>query len=219
MKGFKKNRLNITEAKFKLLFESSPHGIYLATKEGNIIEANHALLSILGSPSKEATKAINVLKFPSLIKEGYSEKFMQCVTEGKTIEFETRYKTKWGKETYLHSFLVPLKDKQGNTEHVYTLINDISEQKKAERVQKILYNISNAALTIDNLKDLISFIRNELATLIDTTNFFVALYDNKTDSLSLPFYSDEHDHFTNIPAKKNHYAVCYSYKKSRYWQI
>ena len=214
MKRLKKNSSNITAAKFKLLFESSPLGIYLATKEGNIIEANHALLAILGSPSKEATKTINVLHFPPLVERGYSKKFKQCVTEGKTIEFETPYKTKWGKETYLHSFLVPLKDEHGNTEHVYTLIKNVSEQKRAEEVQKILYNISNAVLTTDNLKELISFIRNELATLIDTTNFFVALYDDKTDSLSLPFYSDEHDHFTNIPAKKTITQYVISTKKS-----
>ena len=210
----KQKKTDITEAKFKLLFESSPLGIYLATKEGNIIEANEALLSMLGSPSKEATKAINVLHFPPLVERGYTKKFEECVTRGETIEFETPYKTKWGKETYLHSFLVPLKDKDGNVENVYTLINDITEQKRAETVKEIIYNISNAVLTTDNLKDLISFIRNELATLIDTTNFFVALYDDKTDSLSLPFYSDEHDHFTNIPAKKTITRYVIATKKS-----
>ncbi len=134
MKKYNKNT-NITKAKFKLLFESSPLGIYLATKEGNIIEANEALLSILGSPSKEATKAINVLHFPPLVERGYTKKFEECVVKGETIEFETPYKTKWGKETFLHSFLVPLKDNNGNVEYVYTLINDISEQKRAETVK------------------------------------------------------------------------------------
>jgi len=97
-----------SEKKFKSIFDNSPLGIYMATKDGAIIEANTALLAILGSPSIEATKSINVLTFPPLVKNGYAEKFKTCVKKGITIEMEVPYKTKWGKETYLHSFLVPL---------------------------------------------------------------------------------------------------------------
>ncbi len=202
MKKSGKTSLPNSEKKFKLVFENAPLGIYLATKEGVIIEANKALLSILGSPSVEATKSINVLTFPPLVQNGYAEKFRMCVELGETIEFETPYKTKWGKETYLHSFLVPLKNDEGRVENVYTLVNDISERTRSEKLQKVLYNISNAVITTETLEALIVRIRAELSSLIDTTNFFVALYDAKTDIISLPFYSDEYDHFTSFPAKK-----------------
>ena len=79
---------------------------------------------------------------------------------------------------------------------------DITERKRAEQIQKVLYNISNAVITTDNLKKLISLIQKELGTIIDTTNFYVALYDNKTDTLSLPFFVDEKDEFTTFPAGK-----------------
>ncbi|RLD90829.1 MAG: hypothetical protein DRJ09_03045 [Bacteroidetes bacterium] len=202
MKKSGKTGLPNSEKKFKLIFENSPHGIYMATKDGAIIEANKALLSILGFPSIEATKTINVLTFPPLMQNGYADKFRLCVELGETIEFETPYKTKWGKETYLHSYLVPLKNEEGNVENVYTLINDISHRKRSEKLQQVLYNISNAVITAENLQAMIGIIQTELSTLIDTTNFFVALYDAQTDTISLPFYSDELDHFNSFPAKK-----------------
>ncbi len=79
---------------------------------------------------------------------------------------------------------------------------DITEQKRAEQIQKVLYNISNAVITTDNLKKLISLIQEELGTIIDTTNFYIALYDHKTDTISLPFFIDEKDEFTTFPAGK-----------------
>ncbi len=194
--------LKRSERNFRLIFEHSPLGIYVATRKGQIIDGNKALLNILGSPSIEATKNINVLSFPPLVRNGYAEKFLQCVSEGVTIEIVTPYRTKWGRETELHSFLVPLKNSSGEVEMVYTLLNDITERKRAENIQKVLFNISNATILTDNLKQLILIIKNELGKLIDTTNFFVALYDQETNTLSLPFYSDEHDSYSSFPAEK-----------------
>ncbi|MBN2609956.1 MAG: PAS domain S-box protein [Bacteroidales bacterium] len=62
-------------AKFRLLFEQSPLGIYIATRDGQITDGNQQLLELLGSPGLEATKQINVLKFPVLIENGYAAVF------------------------------------------------------------------------------------------------------------------------------------------------
>ncbi len=79
---------------------------------------------------------------------------------------------------------------------------DITERKRAEQIQKVLYNISNAVITTDNLEKLIILIKDQLGTIIDTTNFFIALYDKETDTISLPFFVDEKDKFTSFPARK-----------------
>ncbi|MBN2236848.1 MAG: GAF domain-containing protein [Bacteroidales bacterium] len=181
----------------------------MATKNGEIIDANHALLEILGSPSIEATKAINVLKFPPLVQNSYADKFNQCVKGGITIEFEMDYKSKWEKKTTLHSFLVPLKDIEGNVSNVYTLIEDITERKRSERIQNIIFKISNAVNATENLEQLISFTRHELGKIIDTSNFYLALYDEQTNSLSLPFFKDSFDNFDSFPAEKTitHYVI------------
>jgi len=196
-KALKESLLN-----FQLIFENSPIGIYMAKKNGEIIDTNQTLLTILGSPSIEATKAINVLKFPPLVENSYADKFKRCVEKGITIEFEMDYKSKWGKLTTLHSFLVPLKDSDGQVSNVYTLIEDITERKRSERIQNILFKISNAVNSTESLEQLIAYIRKELGTIIDTTNFYLALYDEKTNSLTLPFFADKYDNYTKLPAEK-----------------
>ncbi|MCK4359957.1 MAG: PAS domain S-box protein, partial [Candidatus Cloacimonetes bacterium] len=81
-------------------------------------------------------------------------------------------------------------------------LKDITEHKKAEEIQKTLYNISNALNTTDKMRDLYSNIREYLGNILDTKNFYVALYDEKTDSISLPFEVDEKDDYETFPAGK-----------------
>ena len=120
------------EKNFRLLFENSPLGIYIAKPDGTIIDGNEALLRILGSPSLDDTKNINLLTFPPLVKSGYSEKFRECVNENKTVIIEVLYNSKWEKESFLSSYIVPLSNKNGIVEKVYTIILDITKQKAAE---------------------------------------------------------------------------------------
>ncbi len=124
--------LKKSEKSFRLLFESSPLGIYFATPEGKILDGNRAMLDILGSPSLEATKQINVLTFPPLVKNGFAASFKKCVREKRTHLFEVSYTSKWGKKILLSSYIVPLTDAQGKVEKVYTLMQDITERKQAE---------------------------------------------------------------------------------------
>ena len=79
---------------------------------------------------------------------------------------------------------------------------EIIERKRAEQIQKVLYNISNAIITTENFDELIKRIQEELGTIVDTANFYIALYDNKTDTISLPFFKDEKDAISSFPAGK-----------------
>lgn len=82
---------------------------------------------------------------------------------------------------------------------LYTVWRDISEQKKAEVRQQVLYNISTAALSLQNLKEVYATVKRELGRLINTTNIFIALYDEKTDLLTIPFMVDKKDRFQTLP--------------------
>lgn len=126
------SELRETILNFRLIFENSPIGIYLAKPSGKIIDVNQALINILGSPSIEETKKINVLNFPPLVENGYAEKFKECIDNEVTLEFEMDYLSKWGKSISLHSFLVPLKDSKGKINTIYTLIEDITDRKITE---------------------------------------------------------------------------------------
>ncbi|MBN1198184.1 MAG: response regulator, partial [Bacteroidales bacterium] len=54
----------------------------------------------------------------------------------------------------------------------------------------------------ETLDDLLAIVHHELGKIIDTTNFFVALYNEKTDSITLPYHVDFKDKFASFPAGK-----------------
>ncbi len=121
------------ERKYRLIFENSPLGIYTADLEGQITDANLALLSMLGSPSVEHTRTVNILKSEQLKKIGYADDFIKCRENGEIIVREDKYVSVWGKETYLRGYHIPLRDEQGKIEKIYAVIEDISEQKEVEK--------------------------------------------------------------------------------------
>tara|TARA_R110001599_G_scaffold64023_3_gene178710 strand:- start:303018 stop:304355 length:1338 start_codon:yes stop_codon:yes gene_type:complete len=68
---------------------------------------------------------------------------------------------------------------------------DITEYKKAETMQALLYSISEAAFATSDLRTLFQRIHQIIATLIPADNFSVTLYDKETAELSFPYHIDE----------------------------
>lgn len=131
--------LRESEERYRLLFQYSPLGIYVADRDGNILDANERLLVILGSPSIEATKKINVLTLPVLLENGYSDTFRRCVDSNTLLSMEFSYTSLWGKTTFASNYLVPVADASGKVVKVFTLIEDITMRKQnEERIRSLL---------------------------------------------------------------------------------
>jgi PAS domain S-box-containing protein len=113
-----------------------------------------------------------------------------------------RNRNKNGDLLWCEWYNTPLINEEGKVIAVTSLGMDITERIRSEEIKEVIYHISNATNTTDNLKRLIREIQEELSRIIDTTNFFIALYDKNSDTLSLPFFADEQDHFTNFPVGK-----------------
>ncbi len=61
-----------SEQMYRSLFDHSVSGILYSDLDGTIIEINKKMLTLLGSPSIEETKKINLLTFPLLVSSGFS---------------------------------------------------------------------------------------------------------------------------------------------------
>lgn len=70
---------------------------------------------------------------------------------------------------------------------------NLNERRRAETIQTALFQIAQAANRPGTLRDLIETIHQQLGTLIDATNFFVALYDPEHDHYTFPYWIDERD--------------------------
>ena len=71
--------------------------------------------------------------------------------------------------------------------------HDITEHKRTESVQAALLAISEAAHTAADLLALFRSIHAIIGGLLPARNFFVALHDTEHDTLSFPYFVDEHD--------------------------
>jgi len=75
------------------------------------------------------------------------------------------------------------------------LESEVAERIRAETMQGVAYRIAEAANHETDLVDLLRYIRQELGTIIDTRNFYIALPDPEHEMLHFPYYVDE-----NLPA-------------------
>jgi PAS domain S-box-containing protein len=121
-----------SEDKYRRLFEKSPVGIISVDAEGRIEEVNPTLLRILGSPSAEATKAINVFDFPPLVEAGIAKLFRSGIQTGIRLTGEFPYTGKWGVASHLRLTVSPLKDEHGRVTGCEGVVEDVSDRKRLE---------------------------------------------------------------------------------------
>lgn len=86
---------------------------------------------------------------------------------------------------------------------VMEVFYDITDRKRNEKIQEVVYNIANAVNSTLDLDDLNHSIKELLGEVIDTTNFFIALYDEEQGIISVPYLVDEMDTFSSIPLENS----------------
>lgn len=97
-----------------------------------------------------------------------------------------------------------MRDGQGRAIGTFSSGLDVTERERTERSQRAVHEIWNAAHGAKNTAELFQMIREKLGLVLNTENFFVALYDKKTDTISLSYFVDENDQdqFDSFPAGK-----------------
>jgi PAS domain S-box-containing protein len=73
------------------------------------------------------------------------------------------------------------------------LKKEIAERKRAEQVTRTLSAISDAVNTSKDLRELYATIHLILGEIIDLRNFFIALYHEKSQRISFPYFIDQFD--------------------------
>lgn len=124
--------LKQSENLFKCLVNNSPNGILYFDVKGNIIYANPTLLRIIGSPSVELTKKINLLEFKNLVDAGVPDQIELAIKNKSNVQFECTYNSLWGKISALSFSIMPILNEDGEVDKLMSIIQDISESKEAE---------------------------------------------------------------------------------------
>ena len=126
----------------------------------------------------------------------------KAMAEELSIEnFENTIVSKDGKLIYVASNGYPLYDADGYVRGYRGSDTDISSKKRIEMFRDVLYNITKSSFGFQSIEYYLTEVREQLSKVIDTTNFFVALYDKERDMLHKMVYIDEMDYFTEWKAE------------------
>lgn len=123
-----------------------------------------------------------------------------AIADQASFEYEYRIMTISGEYKWVWEKGRGIFNADGELLFLEGFISDLSWRKRNEEVQKVVFNIANAVNVTTTLVELSSLIRNELSRIIDTNNYFIALYNKESNTISLPFMADQKDNFQVFPA-------------------
>lgn len=135
--------------RYEVLLNMAPFGFLLVDLSGEIVEVNQTALKILGSPSEEETKAINMLSYQPLEDAGISQLVRDAITSKQPITRTFSYVSKWNKPSTMKCTACGILDTTGNVCFVAFLIEDIS---LLEQTKDKYFRISRTlASVVDNI--------------------------------------------------------------------
>ncbi len=86
-----------------------------------------------------------------------------------------------------------LHDASGHPVRMIGSVMDVSKQRKAEAIQSAVYRISEAANAAKDLPELYRHIHKVIGGLMPATNFYIALYNDRAQTLTFPYFVDEEE--------------------------
>jgi len=150
-------RLRSSESRFRGLFENVVDGVYIASRDGELIAANPALVDMLGYDSVEELKAAGRTTHLYVNPIDRERVFARLEAEGIVKNFEYRLFRKDGREVVVLENSRAVYDDNGNIVAHEGTITDITERKRAEtrvfeekeRAQVTLQSIGDGVITTD----------------------------------------------------------------------
>lgn len=193
-------KLRQSEEKFAGIFKNIPDVAFYLDTEGIILDVNPNFTRLFGYTKEEILgKNIDEVGLYPKDKMKEGKDLTRKILNKNLTNFETIRLKKDGTPIPVHisTSFVKIKDKVTG---IIALYHDITERKQSEKIQKVLYNISKAANSPISLNQLYKTIHKELGTIIDTTNFYIALVNEREDKIYFPYHQDEMD--DNFPIMK-----------------
>ncbi len=195
------SKLVSSQSRFKTIVENSHSGIINVDNNFKFKYVNPQFEKLLGYPAEYllGKDFRNFLDEESLnlVSERYKKR-----QAGQDVPSVYRFgvKRRDGSVRRVEIRAVINQEERKNPETIAQLL-DITELEKNEKIKEVIFNISQAVISTKNMKEFYKMIHNEINKIIDSKNFFVGIYDESSDTISLPYIRDEKDSFEKVPAR------------------
>ncbi len=181
-------RLIEGETKYRLLFESNPEAMwvydaetlrFLAVNEAAVVRYGYTEEEFLSMTTTDllVSPAQSRSAQPRLPESQPQTWFHQRRKDGTVIDVE---------------FLAHPIEFSGRMAQM-VIAKDVTGRRRAEKVQEAVYRIAQASDASQTLDELYEAVHGIIKTVMPADNFYIALYDEKEDILSFPYFVDEVD--------------------------
>lgn len=184
--------LRQSEARYRHLVENVPVGLYRTDQESRLLDANPTFLRLLGLETDTVPVGMDIRNF--LVEPQDLERERELVDqEGVVRGYELQIRRPDGSTLWVRDTFQAVFDEQGDLLYYEGSIEDIQHEKYAEKVEKALFEIAQAALLSPSLDSLFKRVHQIVAELMPAKNFYIALYDKERDRLRFPYFVDQYD--------------------------
>jgi len=136
-------KLRVSEEQFTNLFEHVACGVFISSKEGKFLNANQALLDMLGYDNKEEFLNISLPK-DLYVRAEDRHRFQEMMErDGRVIDYEVEFKRKDGSTIQILLTGHARYDSQGNVIGYEGLNVDLTQRKLMEKELKEAYDFMN----------------------------------------------------------------------------
>jgi PAS domain S-box-containing protein len=194
--------LRENEARFRTMVENVPGIIYRCDYDEHW--TMHFISDRIEAVSGYTPKDLihnNNRSFASLIHPEDVKMVQSVVTQqveqGKAFEVEYRIIHREGNIKWVYEKGQAVRGEDNQILYLDGAILDITEDKKAEQIRETTYKIASAANQITDRDEFFSYIHHELDSVINTNNFYIALYDDDQHTLSFPYFVDKYQDNSN----------------------
>ncbi len=183
--------MNISEERYRLLFENL-HDIYFRLNDNREIALiSPSATNVLGYSREELTgMPLEMLIQGKDIITVFLEKISRS---GRINNFIMSVVNKSGSRLHLSIDAHVHLDRETNKRVVEGIARDITNDVRYQNLLTTLYHISQALNSSDTLADLYKSIHEALNNIIDSMNFFIAIYDKENSKVNFPYSIDEYD--------------------------
>lgn len=188
------DQLGESEERYRNLFQNMPGAYYRTDRKGNLIMINPEGAKLFGYDFLEEILGKNIAQHIYFAPEERGKYLKEIEkNKGNLKDFELTLKRKDGTPLVISDTSHFYYDKNGNMAGIEGIFVDITERKRNEQLNKVLYNISQAAHSSLSLDQLYQSIHQELGSIIDTTNFYIALLNKRENKVYFPYHQDDMD--------------------------
>ncbi|MBI4916688.1 MAG: PAS domain S-box protein [Acidobacteria bacterium] len=184
--------LAASEERYRTLAEAAQDNIFIVDRDFRLAYVNEFGASQLGRPVGDLIGRRVEELFPAETAARQRGSLGRVLETGEPLSIEAP-NLLGGREVWLDTWLVPLRESGGEVTAVLGMARDVTRRHRSETVRAALYRLSEATNSAASLGELFPAIHAIVGGLMPARNLYIALHEPATGEITFPYFADEFD--------------------------